>query len=143
MSVIGSTLSDRERQLILNSWKSLAIDYKGMAHTFYDKLFILDPNLKSLFKGNIQAQELKFMDSLDYLILRMGDLTESTKKMKKLGLKHKGYGTKASHYQIFWKALLHTFDYYLKDDFTIDVLVAWEKLYESVAEFMILGSKRK
>lgn len=143
MSVIGSTLSDREKQLIINSWKTLSQDYQNLAHIFYNHLFTLAPNLRSLFKRDIRTQELKFIDSLDYLILRMGDLTGSTKKMKKLGLKHKGYGTKESHYSIFWKALLHTFEYYLKDDFTEEIHVAWDKLYESVAEFMILGSKRK
>ncbi|OLS28809.1 MAG: Bacterial hemoglobin [Candidatus Heimdallarchaeota archaeon LC_2] len=143
MSIIGSTMSEREKLLIVNSWKSLSNEYKIVAHTFYEKLFILEPNLKQLFKNDIRIQEIKFMDSLDYLLKRMDNLEESTKKMKKLGLKHKGYGTKVKHYTVFWKALQYTFEFYLKDEYTEEVHIAWEKLYESVAESMILGSKRK
>ena len=115
MSVIGSSLSDHEKQLIINSWKSLSIDYKNVAHTFYDKLFNIDPDLLPLFTNDIQVQEIKFMDSLDYLLKRMDNIEESTKKMKKLGLKHKGYGTKKKHYKVFCEALLYTFEFYLKD----------------------------
>ena len=136
-------MSKREKHLVANSWSVLSIDHSKLAHTFYEHLFTLAPNLKSLFKNDIHTQEIKFMDTLNYLITRMDDLTESTKKMKTLGLKHKGYGTKESHYSIFWKALLHTFEFYLKDEFTEELHVAWDKLYVSVAEFMILGSKRK
>lgn len=142
MSVIGISLSDVEKVLIIDSWKIIMEDAEKFSKSFYDKLFEIDGSLRSLFTNNLRMQEMKFVDSVNYLVNRMNDLREPTRKMKKLGLKHKGYSVKPKHYHPFGKALLFCFEAHIGDKFTEEYKIAWSKLYDSVSEFMIKGTKR-
>ncbi|MHA2276295.1 MAG: globin domain-containing protein [Candidatus Kariarchaeaceae archaeon] len=136
-------LSNIEKEHIVNSWKSIMKDPVSFSRTFYDKLFDIDPNMKKLFKDNIEIQQIKLIDSLKYLVKRMWDLQEATIKMKKLGLKHKSYAVKKHHYPKFGEAFVYTLEYYLGDEFSEICRISWSKLYDSVSEIMILGSQRK
>lgn len=142
MSIIGISLSSMEKELIIKSWKTIMQNPNKFSDTFYTKLFELDPNMKYLFKNDLKVQRIKFVDSINYLARRMEDLEETTNKMKKLGLKHKGYMVKEGHYPIFGDALIYSFEHHLGEEFDDKSKTAWIKLYDSVAEFMIKGTKR-
>lgn len=142
MSVIGISLSDVEKELIIDSWKIIMKDSEKFSASFYEKLFEIDNSIKPLFTHNLRLQEIKFVDSVNYLVKRMHDLREATTKMKKLGLKHKGYAVKSKNYSPFGKALICCFEAHMGDLFTEECKIAWSKLYDSVAEFMIKGTRR-
>ncbi|MCE7733434.1 MAG: hypothetical protein GPJ54_01060 [Candidatus Heimdallarchaeota archaeon] len=143
VSVIGISLSDVEKELIIDSWQTIISDSVKFSQSFYKKLFELDSSAGSLFKSDLRSQQIKFMDSINYLVKRMSDLEEATKQMKKLGLKHKGYSVKSKHYSPFGKALIFCFETHLGELFSEECKIAWSKLYDSVAEFMVKGTKRQ
>jgi hemoglobin-like flavoprotein len=122
--------------LIKSSWaKVLPISDKA-AELFYGKLFELDPDLKPLFKGNMEEQGKKLMKMINTAVNGLDRLDEIVPAVQQLGVRHVGYGVKDEHYDTVGAALLWTLGAGLGDDFTEDTKEAWATVYGLLADTM-------
>jgi hemoglobin-like flavoprotein len=122
--------------LIKSSWaKVLPISDKA-AELFYGKLFELDPDLKPLFKGNMEEQGKKLMKMINTAVNGLDRLDEIVPAVQQLGVRHVGYGVKDAHYDTVGAALLWTLGAGLGDDFTEDTKDAWATVYGVLADTM-------
>jgi hemoglobin-like flavoprotein len=106
------------------------------AKLFYNRLFELDPSLKSLFKGDMKTQGKMLMQMLDYAITGLDRLDTIVLAIQNLGICHAGYGVKDEYYETVGEALLWTLEQGLGKDFTPDVKDAWVEAYKLLSDIM-------
>jgi hemoglobin-like flavoprotein len=109
---------------------------------FYDRLFTIAPEVRPMFKGDIDAQARKLMDTLAVAIGSLKDSAALTVMLEQLSLRHVKYGVKPEHYGKVGEALLWTLDQGLGADFTPEVKAAWTALYGAVSMTMIAAAAR-
>ena len=100
---------------------------------FYDKLFALDPSLRSLFHGDINEQAAKLMQVLAFAVANLEKPDTLLPAVRALGQRHAGYGVRPAHYATVGAALLQTLDAGLGDAFTSEVKAAWTTAYTVIA----------
>ena len=106
------------------------------AKLFYNRLFELDPSLKSLFKGDMKTQGKMLMQMLDYAVTGLDRLYTIVLAIQNLGIRHVGYGVKDEYYETVGEALLWTLEQGLGKDFTPDVKDAWAEAYKLLSDIM-------
>lgn len=104
---------------------------------FYERLFTTAPSTRPLFKGNIETQAAKLMETLTVALAMLNDPAGLTALLTRLGERHRGYGVRPSHYEAVRSALLWTLETSLGSDFTVQARAAWSELYDQMAATMI------
>lgn len=135
-------ISER-RQLVIESWKSLAPGGAAVGINFYQRLFDIDPAVRALFVGqSVEAQAHKFVAMLD-LIVQWLDVPEKlVPVLKQLGERHTKYGVREEHYGKVGTALLGALEEALGDRFTPDVRSAWNEAYILMSSLMRRGAAK-
>ena len=103
---------------------------------FYDRLFAVAPETKPLFKGDIDAQSRKLMDTLALAIGMLRDMPTLVTTLQALAKRHVAYGVRDEHYDTVGEVLLWTLEKGLGQAFTPDARTAWTTLYGTVAKTM-------
>ena len=110
------------------------------AELFYARLFMLDPGLKPMFKGDMAKQGQMLMSVLGAAVMGLRNLEGLAPVVRKLGARHVAYGVKTEHYATVGSALLWTLQVGLKEKFTPEVKEAWTAAYTLLADVMQLGA---
>ena len=95
------------------------------AELFYSRLFMLDPSLRKMFKGDMAKQGQMLMSVLGTSVHGLRNLEALAPVVRHLGARHVGYGVKDEHYATVGSALLWTLQIGLKEKFTNEVRDAW------------------
>ncbi len=130
------SLTNEEIQAVQSSWEKCVPIADKAAELFYGKLFELDPNLKPLFKGDMQEQGKKLMTMITVAVNGLNDLEKIVSAVKALGVRHVGYGVEDSHYDTVGSALIWTLGKGLGEEFTDALKAAWIKVYTLLATTM-------
>ena len=94
-------------ELILQRYtKALYEANKVLGDLFYARLFEIAPETRELFKGDMEAQNQKFVNMLVLLTRSMNRLHDTLNTMQELGVIHMKAGVKITDYQPFLSALL-------------------------------------
>lgn len=129
-------MTPEQIQLVKDSWARLVPIADKAAELFYCKLFELDPEVKPLFKGNMQEQGQKLMATLNIAVNSIDKLDTLTPVLEQMGKRHVEYGVKNEHYDTVGSALIWTLAQNLQESFTDDVKAAWLETYSLVADTM-------
>ena len=122
--------------LIKESWAQVLPISDKAAELFYGKLFELDPDIKPLFKGDMEEQGKKLMKMINTAVNGLDRLDEIVPAVQQLGARHIAYGVKDEHYDTVGSALLWTLGAGLGDAFTEDTKEAWATVYGVLADTM-------
>jgi hemoglobin-like flavoprotein len=104
---------------------------------FYERLFAIAPDTKILFKGDIEEQSRKLMDTLAIAIGNLRDTPALVGMLEALAHRHVTYGVREEHYAKVGEALLWTLEKVFGAAFTGEVRNAWATLYGIVAKTML------
>ena len=129
-------MTPEQINLVKSSWEKVFPIAETAAELFYGKLFELDPQLKSLFKGDMKEQGRKLMAILNTAVNSLDKLETIVPAVQDMGRRHVGYGVKDEDYDTVGAALIWTLGQGLGDDFTDDVKDAWVETYTLVATTM-------
>ena len=129
-------MRDHTIELVQRSWAQVLPIAPQAAELFYSNLFVQDPALKPLFRGDMRAQGQKLMSMIGAAVGKLGDLDTLVPVLHSLGQRHTGYGVQAQHYDTVGAALLKTLEQGLGDAFTPAVRAAWTDVYALVAQTM-------
>lgn len=110
------------------------------ADLFYGRLFILDPSLRPMFKGDMAHQGRMLMSMLSSAVNGLTRLDTLVPVARQLGARHATYGVRDEHYATVGSALLWTLEQGLGDHFTSEVRAAWTAAYELLATTMQAGA---
>ena len=122
--------------LIKESWAQVLPISDKAAELFYGKLFELDPEIRPLFKGDMEEQGKKLMKMINTAVNGLDRLDEIVPAVQQLGARHVAYGVKDEHYDTVGSALLWTLGAGLGDAFTEDTKEAWAAVYGLLADTM-------
>ncbi|MEQ1749240.1 MAG: globin domain-containing protein, partial [Prosthecobacter sp.] len=111
------------------------------ALVFYRRLFEISPELRPMFKGDIEMQSKKLIEMLGVLIAMLERPHGLELELKEMGARHAEYGVKAAHYTIVGGALLDMLAETLDKGFTPEVREAWTLLYGAVEATMKAGAE--
>lgn len=126
-------MTPEQQTLVRDSFAKVAPIAPAAAAMFYDRLFMLDPSLRPLFKGDMTEQGRKLIDMIGTAVANLHRLDEITPAVRQLGQRHGGYGVKPSHYATVATALLWTLEQGLGAAFTPATRDAWVTCYTTLA----------
>jgi hemoglobin-like flavoprotein len=110
------------------------------AELFYQRLFQLDPSLRSMFKGDMAKQGQMLMSMIGAAVAGLRNLEQLAPVVRQLGARHVGYGVRDEHYATVGTALLWTLEKGLAEEFTPEVRDAWAAAYGLLADVMQMGA---
>lgn len=124
-------------ELVQQSFEKV-VPISGTAATlFYDRLFETTPEVKPLFKGDMERQKLVLMQTLGVVVRGLHQPETILPAVKSLAERHKDYGVQAEHFQNVGAALLWTLEKGLGDAYTPEVNDAWVAAYTLLSGVMI------
>jgi len=130
-------MTDRQIQLIQSSFERVSPVLEWATMTFYDRLFELDPSLRSIFRSPLEEQSRKLAHVLTVVVKRLSRPEQILPAVEDLGRRYANYGVRAKHYVTGGAALLWTLQSGLGEAFTSDVRQAWEKAYLFLSTTML------
>ena len=125
--------------LVRATLKRLRGDMPDASVAFYEALFAGAPELRPMFREDLEGQGMRFMTTLGVLVDRFDKPEEMRAEIEGLAKGHAAYGVKPEHFVPMRAALLQTLKDRLGEDFTPDVEAAWGDLYDAVADAMTAG----
>jgi hemoglobin-like flavoprotein len=129
-------MTPKQIELVQGSWREVLPIADIAAELFYGRLFVLDPSLKPLFKGDMAAQGRKLMSMISTAVNGLTRLESIVPAVQDLGRRHVKYGVKAAHYDTVAAALVWTLGQGLGEQFTPEVKDAWVAAYGVLAKTM-------
>lgn len=124
-------------KLVQLSFSKVAPISDQAAVMFYDRLFEIAPQVKSMFPADMAEQRRKLMTMLAAVVNGLGNLEAIMPAASALAKRHVSYGAQAEHYPIVGAALLWTLEKGLGDGWTDEVAEAWTTAYGTLSGFMI------
>lgn len=122
--------------LVQNSFSKVVPIADVAADIFYDRLFELSPELRSIFPEDMTEQKKRLMEMLATAVTNLHQIETIVPAVQDLGRRHVRYGVEDAHYDVVGSALLETLAKGLGDDFTPEVRDAWTETYVLVAGVM-------
>lgn len=104
---------------------------------FYDRLFEIAPQVRSMFPEDMTEQRRKLMAMLAAVVKGLGNLESILPAASALAKRHVSYGAQAAHYPVVGTALLGTLEKGLGDAWTPEVAEAWTTAYGTLSGYMI------
>jgi hemoglobin-like flavoprotein len=131
-----ASMTPENQALVRDSFAKIAPIAPQAAGLFYDRLFVLDPTLKPLFKGDMVEQGRKLMAMIGTAVANLNRLEAIVPAVQDLGRRHAGYGVQPADYDTVAAALLWTLGQGLGDAFSPPVEAAWTEAYTILATVM-------
>lgn len=126
-----------QKHIVKHTWQLVAkLDDKAVGTLFYDRLFYIAPEVRTLFLSPVPEQSKKLVAMLNYMVRHIDQPDEISTTVAALAKRHAGYKVKAYQYAIVGNALLWTLEQGLGDVWNEDVEEAWATFYTGVAECM-------
>jgi hemoglobin-like flavoprotein len=126
-----------EGQLLLqSSIHQILKNEEAFASRFYDKVFSLSPEARSLFSDSLVAQGSMLTHMLRGIIYMLSRPEYLQMGLKALGAQHEEYGVKPEHYPVVKQALLETIVEELGDEYTPATGAAWNDALNMITSTM-------
>jgi hemoglobin-like flavoprotein len=131
------TLTESELEMVVASLERMRDRFPDHPRYFYEALFRRAPELREMFREDLEGQGMKFMTTLSVIISRLNDEAAGAEQYLGLGKLHAALGVERAHFEPMCEALMDTLREGLGQDFTPELETAWRKSYDHVAETMI------
>lgn len=132
----SDAVSTQQKCLVQESFALVEPIAEQAAELFYNRLFELDPSLRSLFTSDIAEQGRKLMATMALAVKGLDDPSRIIPALEVLGKRHLNFGVVDSHFDTVGEALLWTLEQGLGEGFTPAVKEAWTTTYGTIASVM-------
>jgi hemoglobin-like flavoprotein len=122
-------MTPEQIKMVQDSFKKVMPIAGTAADLFYDRLFEIAPEVRSLFPTDLAEQKKKLIVMLATAVNNLDRVDKVIPAVKELGKRHASYGVAAKHYEPVGTALLWTLEQGLGTDFTPPVKAAWTETY--------------
>jgi diguanylate cyclase (GGDEF)-like protein len=137
---IGEPLCARDIMLLRTSFSLIVPIQETIASLFYDRLFVIAPEVRRLFPDDLGGQKRKLMALLATCIGKVHEFEALAPVIRDLGQRHAEYGARQEHYAVVAEALLWALGEGLGVAFVPEVRSAWTKVYSLLAKTMQAGA---
>ena len=130
-------MTPEQKAIIQETWRQVVPSADQAAALFYDRLFEIDPKLRSMFVGiDLTVQRQKLVQALAKVIHALDRFEDIAPDLRALGRRHAGYGVTEQHYDTVGCALLWTLERGLGKAWTNEAAEAWANAYGLIADTM-------
>jgi hemoglobin-like flavoprotein len=136
-------MTQRQIELVENSWDFILINTHDMGLIFYNKLFELNPDLRRLFKEDIKSQSQKLVAMITFAVHKLHNFQQIALDVEALGRRHGKYNVDANHYATVAEALLWTLKKGLGKAWDDETSEAWMSLYRILSDIMIKAAEKE
>lgn len=136
MQVNSELVKVKNRLLVKLCISEISKQVDTVSQLFYQELFHLDSELKSVFSGDVVFLNRKFINMMATFknVKHLESITDSVEKM---GERHAlQYGTQIEHFPTLKKALLIALKKHLGERFNAELEAAWNEVFDDVAAIM-------
>ena len=126
--------------LVQQSFKKVVPIQEQAAEIFYNRLFLIAPEVEPYFSGDMADQGMKLMATLGAVVNGLRDLSAIVPVAEELARDHVAYGVQAKDYEPVGAALLYTLKAGLGDDFDAETEAAWTTAYKTLSGVMIAAA---
>ena len=130
-------MTPKDIELVQSSFAKIAPIDDETGARFYERVFEIAPEVRPLFRGDMDEQARMFMSMLTVALNGLDAFDSLKPALRELAIRHAGYGVKAEHYAPFGVALIWVVEQSLGDDFTDEVRSAWVAVYDALSGVMI------
>jgi hemoglobin-like flavoprotein len=142
-------MTPRQIRLLQRSFAVIQPIADRVGTTFYERLFECAPEVRAMFKGDIELQQRKLMSFFgEFVKLHLRSLLTlpvtaannpevSIPGIAPLARRHGEYGVVPGHFIAAKDALFWSFTQHLRDEFDPETLLAWSEAFDMIAETMI------
>lgn len=123
-------------RMVQESFKKVVPIAGTAADLFYDRLFTIAPEVRSLFPDDLAEQKKKLITMLATAVTNLHQVDKIIPAVEELGKRHVGYGVTPEQYAPVGAALLWTLEQGLGADFTPQLKTAWTETYMTLAGVM-------
>lgn len=127
----------RELCLVQNSFVNVFLQKTRVSHCFYERLFQISPDARTLFSGDLTVQGKKLMATLALVVKNLDQFDCLRPAIARLARDHKRYGARKEHYDQAGEALIWALGQVLGDAFDPPTEAAWRRAYGQVAAAMV------
>lgn len=129
-------MTNHQKTLVQTSFRQVLPIADQAATLFYNRLFEVAPDVRSLFKGDMAEQGRKLFQVIGFAVDSLDNPGVLLPAVKNLGDRHRHYGVQPSHYTVVGETLLWTLNKGLGEAFTPEVETAWTAVYGVLASTM-------
>lgn len=136
-------MTPNQIKLIQASYAEIAPLAGTFADLFYDRLFEIAPQVRTMFPAALGEQKKKLMAMLGTVVAGLSHLETLVPAVQSLGRSHAGYGVNARHYASVGSSLLWTLEKALGESFTPEVKDAWATAYIVLSTTMMNAANER
>jgi len=123
--------------LLKESFDLIVPQKDAFAEAFYNRLFALYPQTKTLFANtDMKRQQNSLMATLAVVVTGVVNGDNVIPIIEQLGHRHNGYGVKPEYYPMVGQALLETLKEFLGKDWTPEIEATWTSAYQVITQTM-------
>jgi hemoglobin-like flavoprotein len=130
-------MTEKQIQLVRESWQLVAINADAAGELFYSRLFEVAPSMREMFSGDMRSQSRKLMGMLGMIVSKLDKLDSLIDDIKMLAKRHDTYGARPAHYQVVGETLIWTLSTGLSEKWNEETEQAWIAAYTILANAMI------
>ena len=135
-------INDSQIELVQDSFRHVVPIADVAGRLFYERVFTLAPETRSLFGDDIGLQAARTMAAVKTAVEGLDDLDLVGPFLVRLGARHVRYGVRAEHFEVVGAALLWTLEQGLGDLFTPETRDAWVAAWNVIASAMLTGMRQ-
>ena len=129
-------MTPEQIEIVQDTWSQIESISTQAAQLFYERLFELDPSLRTLFNNDIEKQGKKLVAMIGIAVGSLNKVDALVPAVQALGRRHASYGVRPEHFDTVGTALLWTLEQGLGPSFTPQAREAWATVYETLASTM-------
>lgn len=133
------SMTTQDIELVRNSWVSVLAHRDEAGDFFYNHLFSQSPQMKGLFKSDTRTQNQKLMSSITLIVTKLNKLDNIKAEVEFLAKRHINYQVKPAYFTVFGNAFFYMLAHILGNNWTDEMEIAWNKVYELISQAMIDG----
>lgn len=130
-------LSQDQIDLIRESFDAIRKDQERRSLAFYEAFFRRAPELREMFRGDIEGQGMRFMSTLSTIVAHLDAPDGMQDRLAELGQGHRAMGVKRAHFAPMGAALIETLEGAMGDRFTPEMRAAWEEAFKDISQALI------
>lgn len=132
-------MDDNDIKTVKDCWTKIqsANATEQLVKNFYQILFTKNPDMRSLFPENLQAQHVKFLFTLDNYINWIDSIDTLETELIDLGRSHKALEINHEKYDLFIQSLIESVSSLNDFSFTNNELSMLEKSLHKISNLML------
>lgn len=133
-------LTTHEKLLVTQTFYQIMSIAERASAKFYDRLFEIAPESKAMFATSDMAiLKRKFIDMIAMVVYSLDSIEKIIGPIKQMGERHQAYGVSKLDYGKVREAFLWMLKTELASDYTEEVDLAWQTVYDWIFETATAG----